>query len=150
MNDHGNQIVFGRRMLSKDAAATWQFQSKIMGDQLGLSVQWHDWPFDCEKDRPLSAVIVGVSYETLAPSLTIIQAVREECKNVSPTKTFLLVWFPEADLQVTQVLLESGVDRIVSKAQQIPEALRQIYQIGFRSNSKTHPWLEKTALSRLF
>jgi hypothetical protein len=137
MSDNGNQIVLGRRLLSKDA--------------MGLSVLWNESPIDGEHDRSqFSAIIVGVSCETFAMSLNTIQAIRKECQYASCTKIFLFAWFPDADRTGKQLLFEMGVDRIVWKTKQIPEALRQIYELGTRSHLKTHPWLERMALSRLF
>jgi hypothetical protein len=46
MNDQTNQIVFGRRNLSKELAALWQFQSRVIGEKMGLSIVWRDLPID--------------------------------------------------------------------------------------------------------
>jgi hypothetical protein len=146
MNDQTNQIVFGRRNLSKELVALWQFQSRVIGEKMGLSVVWRDLPIDIlDGRRALAAIVVGVTRDGFTEEVLQIRPMQEECQRISASKVFLFAWFPEVDLESQRLLLELGFDRILSEAKHIPWAIQRICKIGTRSLSERHPWLAETS-----
>ncbi len=145
MNDPTNQMAFGRRNLSRELTAIWQFQSRVIGDEWGLKIVWQDLPIDIlNHQRTLAAIVVGVTRVGFAEELRRTKSMQEDCQWITASKVFLFAWFPEVDRPSQRLLLDLGFDMILSDAKQIPLAVQRICRIGTRSISEGHPWLDET------